>query len=77
MIDVATREVTLIADQPDPGFTECGSPAWSHDGRRILYDATPGSQYNLTHLKALELVEGRLVMTGARTRQLPDLLTDE
>ncbi len=63
MIDVTNGEVTLIADQPDPGFTQCSSPAWSHDGRKILYDASPGSNYNLTHLKALELIEGRLVLT--------------
>ena len=63
LIDVATGEVTLIADQPDPGFTQCGSPAWSHDGRRILYDATPGTQYNLTHLKGSSWSKVRLVMT--------------
>ena len=63
MIDVTNGDLTLIADQPDPGFTQCGSPTWSNDGRRILYDATPGTQFNLTHLKAVELAERRLVVT--------------
>ena len=63
MIDVTNGEVTLIADQPGPGLTQCGSPTWSNDGSKILYDATPGTQFNLTHLEAFELVQGRLVLT--------------
>ena len=43
-MDVTNGEVTLIADQPAPGLTQCGSPVWSHDGRRILFDATPGNR---------------------------------
>ena len=63
LIDVPSGEVTLIADQPDPGLTQCGSPMWSNDGRRILYDATPGTQFSLTRLKAIDLVDGRLAVT--------------
>src|SRR5207253_1157428 len=36
LIDVTSGEVTLIADQPDPGLTQCGSPMWSNDGWRIV-----------------------------------------
>src|SRR5437764_156678 len=30
LMDVTNGEVTLVADQPAPGLTHCGSPAWSH-----------------------------------------------
>ena len=39
MIDIATGEVTLIADQPDANTTFCGSAAWSSDGKPDLFDA--------------------------------------
>ena len=63
LLDLTSGVETLIADQPDPGLTHCGSPVWSHDGRRILFDATPGTQWDLTHIKSIDLSDGRLTMT--------------
>jgi RNA polymerase sigma factor (sigma-70 family) len=60
MLDVENGEVTLIADQPDPGLIRCGSPEWSHDGKRIIFDVIPGNQVPLTRLKVIELAHGRL-----------------
>src|SRR3954454_17761374 len=57
LMDGARGEVTLNADTPGPGLTQWGSPAWSNDGK-IYFDATPGTQWNLTRLEALELVDG-------------------
>ena len=54
--------MTLIADTPGPGLTQCGSPAWSSDGK-IYFDATPGTQWNLTRLEVIELAEGKLRLT--------------
>jgi Tol biopolymer transport system component len=71
MIDVTNGEVTLIADQPDPGLIRCGSAEWSHDGRRIIFDAMPMNQVPLTHLKVIELVEGRLTMSDLGTGNCP------
>ncbi len=71
LMDPNSGEVTLIADQPAPGLTYCGSPAWSHDGHRILYDATPGTQWAMTRLKSIELVEGRLSVTDLGTGNCP------
>ena len=71
MLDLANGEVTLIADRPDPKLTHCGSSTWSHDGRRILFDATPGTQWALTHLKAIESGEGRPRMTDLGTGNCP------
>jgi hypothetical protein len=63
LIDVETGEVTLIADEPDPGLVRCGSPTWSHDGKRIVFDAMPMNQVPSTHLKSIELVGRQLAMT--------------
>ncbi len=60
MIDVENGEVTLIADQPDPGLVRCGSPEWSHDGKRIIFDVMPTNQVPLTRLKVIELAHGSL-----------------
>jgi hypothetical protein len=58
-IDVETGEVTLIADESARGLTACGSPTWSHDGRRILFDAFPRGSMHLAHVKSIEPVAGR------------------
>ena len=63
LMDVSNGEVTLIADQPGPGLTHCGTRVWSHDGRRILFDATPGTQWSLTRLESIDLGEGRPTVT--------------
>jgi hypothetical protein len=63
MIEVATGEVTLVADEPAPGLVRCGSPAWSHDGRRILFDATPGSQFRLSRLQSIDPGQERVGVT--------------
>ena len=63
MMDVVKGEATLIADQPAPDLVRCGSPVWSHDGRRILFDATPGTQWGLSRLRLIELGKGRPTVT--------------
>ncbi|MFI5454520.1 MAG: TolB family protein [Isosphaerales bacterium] len=71
MIDVSTGEVTLIADPPDPSITFCGSPTWSNDGKRILFDAMRTTQVQLSRLKAIELVEGQLTVTDLGVGNCP------
>jgi RNA polymerase sigma factor (sigma-70 family) len=71
MMDVSNGKVTLIADQPSPGLTQSGSPVWSHVGRRILYDATPGTQWSLTRLQSIDLREGQLTVTDLGAGNCP------
>jgi RNA polymerase sigma factor (sigma-70 family) len=59
MLDVNNGELTLIADQPAPGLTYCGSAEWSHNGRRIVFDATPGREWSVTRLRSIDLGEDR------------------
>ncbi|HZW29195.1 MAG TPA: hypothetical protein VFF52_00705 [Isosphaeraceae bacterium] len=60
LLDVENGEVTLIADEPGPGLLRCGSPEWSHDGKRILCDVMPANRVPLTRLKVIELAHGSL-----------------
>jgi WD40-like Beta Propeller Repeat len=76
LMDVTNKSVTLIADQPAPGLTHCGSSAWSHDGRRILFDATPRSQWSLSRLQAIDLGEGRLTVTDLGAGDCPTFSRD-
>ncbi len=73
MMDLVDGKVTLIADQPAPGLTYCGSPAWSHDGRRILFDASPGPQFSLTRLQSIEPGPGRPTVTDLGAGNCPTL----
>jgi dipeptidyl aminopeptidase/acylaminoacyl peptidase len=77
LMDVTNGKETLIADQPEPGLTHCGSPVWSHDGRRILFDATPGTQWGLTRLRSIELGEGRPTLTDLGTGNCPTFARDD
>ncbi len=59
LMDLVQHDVTLIADEPDPGADSCGSPRWSHDGRRILFDAMPNMAFNLLRIKSIEIGDQR------------------
>ena len=63
VIDVVSGEVTLAASEPEPGICQCGSGAWSRDGKRIYFDATTGESDPMRHLrtrlKVLDLEDGR------------------
>jgi hypothetical protein len=62
LFDIKNEDVTLIADQPAPGLTRCTTPEWSHDGRRILFDATPGIAWGRSRLWSIEAGEGRPIV---------------
>lgn len=73
MIDVTSGEVTLVADQPDNGITFCGSPMWSNDGKRILFDAMRTTEVQLSRLKSIELIGGQLTLTDLGVGNCPTL----
>jgi len=45
LLDVERGTTRLVADKVSTDLTYCGSPSWSADGRRILFDATPGQRF--------------------------------
>jgi RNA polymerase sigma factor (sigma-70 family) len=77
LIDADGGPATLIANEPAPGLNQCGSPCWSHDGRRIVFDATPGAavgraQFQLSHLWSLQLEGDRLSAQDLGEGNCPD-----
>jgi hypothetical protein len=52
LTDVVHGGTTQIAGEPLRGFNFCGSPSWSSDGSRLIFDVAPGGEFP----------QGRLVM---------------
>ena len=77
LLDIAKGRATPIADEPDPGVAYCGSPAWSSDGRRILFDAMTADQVALSHIKMIEVVEGRLTVKDLGIGNCPTFSPDD
>jgi len=73
LLDTVTEQVRRIADEPDAGLTHCGSPCWSWDGTRILFDATPGNDYGSTRLKAIDLTDEGPKITDLGPGNCPSL----
>src|SRR5262249_1729973 len=77
MMDLVAGETTLLVDEHDPGLDCCGSPKWSHDGRRIVFDATPGTQFQPSHIEALEIRDGRPAITDLGRGNCPTFSPDD
>ncbi len=74
MIEVATWSWpgTLIADRlSDPGNTFCGSPTWSNDGKRIVFDAMRTEEVQRAKLKSIEVLAGKLTVTDLGVGNCP------
>ncbi len=56
-IDVTSGEVVVVAKRPQPELTYCGTPSWSRDGGKILFDATPGKVWSRTRLLVVDLLQ--------------------
>ncbi|MDR3632426.1 MAG: sigma-70 family RNA polymerase sigma factor [Isosphaeraceae bacterium] len=76
LLDVDRGDVTLVADEPDPGRTHCGSSWWAAAGNRILFDATPKANWNQTHLRSIARADGRLVQADLGPGNCPSLSPD-
>jgi hypothetical protein len=77
IMDLVAGETTLIVDEPIPGFNWCGTPSWSHDGRRIAFDASPGRNFQSTHLILMELGDGRPTFKDLGPGNCPTLSPDD
>ncbi len=76
LIDAAGGPAVRIANEPDEGLNQCGSPVWSHDGRRIAFDATPGTpgkaEFSRSRIRTLELDGDRLTGQDLGLGNCPD-----
>jgi Tol biopolymer transport system component len=76
VVDVETGEAAPIVDEPEKGRARCGSPCWSPDGRRILFDATPLDLWQLSRIESLDLADGRPRMTDLGSGRFPSFSPD-
>jgi Tol biopolymer transport system component len=76
VVELIRGGVTMIADEPEPGRTHCGTPAWSPNGQRIVFDATEGTDWSFTRLKSLEIQGGRPVLTDLGPGSCPSFSPD-
>jgi len=76
LMDLVQGDVTMIADEPEPGADSCGSPRWSHNGKRIIFDAMPNMAFQSLRIKVIEIGDRGLIMTdlgpGARPTFSPN-----
>jgi RNA polymerase sigma factor (sigma-70 family) len=77
ILDLVDGGTTLIADESVPGLTCSGSPTWSHNGSRIVFDASPGSDWSRTRLMSIEVRDGRPTFTDLGPGNCPTLSPDD
>jgi Tol biopolymer transport system component len=56
--DLVEDRTTLVADEPILGHVWCGNPDWSHDGTKILFDAST-DMWTRSRLMVLERRDGQ------------------
>lgn len=76
LLEIASGQATLVADEPDPDVGYCGCPDWSRDGKRILYDAMNADKVAESHIKMLEVVDGRPVTKDLGIGNCPTFAPD-
>jgi RNA polymerase sigma factor (sigma-70 family) len=77
LMDVMKKEPTLIAAEVDQERAYCGSPCWSSDGRRILFDGSPGQDFGKTRLQVLETTEQGPGLSSFGPGNCPTLSPDD
>jgi Tol biopolymer transport system component len=72
LLDIERGEVTKVADEPVRGLYYCSSPSWSRDGRRLVFDASPGAVFDRTHIVMIGPEGQRDLGVGACPSLSPD-----
>ncbi len=76
VMDVEKGTVFSVAEQVSADLNACGSPTWTKDGKRIAFDASPGTEYDRTRIKALEVIDGKLQMKDLGPGNCPSFSPD-
>ena len=77
MVDLVEGGTTVIADEPAPALTWSGSPEWSHDGTRIVFDASPGTDWRHARVVSVEIRDARPVFTDLGPGNCPTFSSDD
>ncbi len=59
LMEIDSGKITQVASEPVPGHGYCGSPDWSADGKRIVFDATPGRDFLKSDIIASDFPRGQ------------------
>jgi Tol biopolymer transport system component len=77
LMDVVAGGTTLFADEVLAGNTFNGSAKWSHDGRRIVFDVTPGTEWSKSRIVMLDARDGRPSFTDLGPGNCPNFSRDD
>ena len=77
MMDLVEGGMTLIAAEPAPGLNCCGMPKWSHDGSRILFEASRIREWPRGRIWAIEVRDGRPAYTDLGEGNDPTFSPDD
>ncbi len=78
VLDLVEGGTTLVADEPARGLALCGGPPkWSHDGKRIIFSATPGNEVRRSRLMALDVRDGHPTYTDLGPGNCPTFSGDD
>jgi WD40 repeat protein len=77
MRDLVEGTTHLIAEQVVPELTWCGSPNWSHDGKRIVFDTSPGTDWQRSRILTLEEYDGRPASSDLGPGNCPSFSPDD
>jgi Tol biopolymer transport system component len=77
MMDLVEGGTTLLADEPEPGLDYCNTPSWSHDGRRIVFQARSWAGRVASRLKAIDVRDGRPTLTDLGPGHCPTFSRDD
>ena len=72
MIDLERGDLTNVADEPARGLYYLGSPSWSSDGLRLIFDASPGAIFHLSRIQMITPDGQRDVGAGCCPSFSPD-----
>jgi Tol biopolymer transport system component len=76
VLNLETREVTLAIERADSRLGYCGSPSWSADGRRMIFDATPGKDFGASTVYTVEATDDGPKLTDLGPGNCPTFSPD-
>jgi RNA polymerase sigma factor (sigma-70 family) len=77
MLDLVEGGTTLVADEAIPNYLGVGTPVWSHDGGRILFETARAAESSRGELFAIEARDGRPAFTDLGAGSHPTFSPDD
>jgi Tol biopolymer transport system component len=75
--DLVEGTTHLIAESVVPDLLWCGSPCWSHDGRRIVFDTSRGTDWQSSRILTIEACDGQPATSDLGPGNCPSFSPDD